>query len=285
MEPNEVDAAIDDLEKKLERLRALYEQYFLGIEKLEPTIPRRDVDRLLYQLRKIRITKTVTRFRFQQQVQRYNTLSTYWTRVIRQIEEGTYRRTLMTNQQAGAAGRVEAKGESDLPSHEIDLAEIDGGGDTTDHSIALPENEPTNPAMVVSPPVAAQYRDETDPELRLPEAGSPLQIIDRPDPKAGARFVLPRPGEGARRGMPARSPRTASDAKGLSDDRIQAIYERYVAARRQCNEPVTGLSLEKVRSQLLSREQALLEKHGKAVDFEVTVKDGRAVLRAKPRGE
>ena len=36
MESEEIEIAINELEVRLERLRALYEQYFLGLEKIEP---------------------------------------------------------------------------------------------------------------------------------------------------------------------------------------------------------------------------------------------------------
>ena len=42
MEPDEVDNQLEELEIRVERLRALYEQYFLGIEKVEPAVPRKD---------------------------------------------------------------------------------------------------------------------------------------------------------------------------------------------------------------------------------------------------
>lgn len=45
MEFSEVDRALEELESRIERLKALYEQYFMGIEKLEPLVPRKDVDR------------------------------------------------------------------------------------------------------------------------------------------------------------------------------------------------------------------------------------------------
>ena len=56
--PSDIDVALNELEARLERLRSLYEQYFIGIEKLEPSIPRQDVDRRIYALRKTQIRNT-----------------------------------------------------------------------------------------------------------------------------------------------------------------------------------------------------------------------------------
>lgn len=95
MTPAELDEALNELETRLERLRALYEQYFLGIEKVPPAVLRKDVDRRFYQMRREQIRNTAKRFKLQTLVQRYNTFQQYWMRICREIEEGTYRRHLL----------------------------------------------------------------------------------------------------------------------------------------------------------------------------------------------
>jgi hypothetical protein len=95
VEPQEIDSALDELENRLDRLRSLYEQYFMGIEKIEPTVPRKDVDRRFWILRRTQIRNTARRFRLQTLVQRYNTFQQHWTRICREIENGTYVRHLL----------------------------------------------------------------------------------------------------------------------------------------------------------------------------------------------
>jgi hypothetical protein len=90
VEPAELEEALEDLEMRLERLRALYEQYFLGIEKVPPAVARTDVDRRIWALRKVQIRNTAKRFKLQTIVQRYNTFQQYWARICREIEDGTY---------------------------------------------------------------------------------------------------------------------------------------------------------------------------------------------------
>jgi hypothetical protein len=104
MDTAEIDRELDDVESRIDRLRSLYEQYFLGIEKMEPSIPRRDVERKMTILRKEQIRNTAQRFKFQMLVQRYNTMQQHWARVTREIENGTYRRDVMR-----AAARFGAK--------------------------------------------------------------------------------------------------------------------------------------------------------------------------------
>ena len=98
MDSAEIDSLVGELESRVDRLRALYDQYFMGIERLEPLVPKKDVERRLTVLRKEQIRNTGTRYRFQMIVQRYNTLMTYWQRISRQIELGTYKRDVMRAQ-------------------------------------------------------------------------------------------------------------------------------------------------------------------------------------------
>ena len=59
MEIAEIERELEELESRIERLRALYEQYFMGIEKLEPQIPRKDVERRIWILRREQIRNTL----------------------------------------------------------------------------------------------------------------------------------------------------------------------------------------------------------------------------------
>jgi hypothetical protein len=99
VETAELDVALEELELRLERLRALYEQYFMGLEKIEPGIARKDVDRRIYVLRREKIRNTAKRFKLQTIIQRYNTFQQYWQRICREIENGTYKRHLLRAQQ------------------------------------------------------------------------------------------------------------------------------------------------------------------------------------------
>jgi len=95
MELKELEAEVDDLEPRLERLRALYEQYFMGLEKIEPGTLRAEVERKFWQLRKQRVQNTGLRFRLQMLIQRYNSYQQYWARVTREMERGTYMRDIL----------------------------------------------------------------------------------------------------------------------------------------------------------------------------------------------
>lgn len=94
MDHKELDTNINEIEDRLERVRSLYEQYFCGIEKVEPQVPRKDLERRIAIMRKEQIRNTAMRFKFQTLIQRYNTMQQHWGRILREIENGTYKRDL-----------------------------------------------------------------------------------------------------------------------------------------------------------------------------------------------
>ena len=92
MELEELENNLNELEMRVDRVRALYEQYFMGIEKIEPAVLRKDIDRRFWILRREQIRNTAMRFKLNTISQRYNTYQQYWGRIIREIEQGTYKR-------------------------------------------------------------------------------------------------------------------------------------------------------------------------------------------------
>ena len=85
---------VAELEERIEKLRVEFEQYFLGTEKRPPLQKRDDVQRTIRLMQGKRIQQTVVRFQFQGLIGRFNVLDSYWTRIMRQIEDGTYARDL-----------------------------------------------------------------------------------------------------------------------------------------------------------------------------------------------
>ena len=80
------------MERKIDRLRALYETFFSGIERQPPNAPRRELNRLMLEMQQAQIRNAALRFRFQSLSQRWILMTTYWNRTLREIEAGTYRK-------------------------------------------------------------------------------------------------------------------------------------------------------------------------------------------------
>ena len=60
---------------------------------------------------------------------------------------------------------------------------------------------------------------------------------------------------------------------------MQDLYAKYVAAKKQCNEPTHAITTENVAKSLGESAAKLRQKHGKDVDFDVVVKDGKAIFK------
>jgi hypothetical protein len=60
---------------------------------------------------------------------------------------------------------------------------------------------------------------------------------------------------------------------------MRELYTQYVDAKRRQNESTAAVTYEAVAKTLRDSQAKLREKHGRSVDFEVGVKDGKAVLR------
>lgn len=83
---------VQDLARQLENLRKIYEQYFLGIVREEPEKLRADVKALMQKHSNTPIQNASIKFQLQQSIARYNTYSTYWDRILKEMEEGKYKR-------------------------------------------------------------------------------------------------------------------------------------------------------------------------------------------------
>src|SRR4051812_21113044 len=127
----------------------------MGIERIEPQIPRKDVDRRIYVLRREKIRNTAKRFKLQTIISRYNTFQQYWQRICREIEQGTYKRHLIKAERIapGQMMTIAARkrlGKAALQAMEEGAATRDAPP-LSEPPAALP---PTAPASLPSAPVA-----------------------------------------------------------------------------------------------------------------------------------
>ncbi|HEX8109983.1 MAG TPA: hypothetical protein VF516_19775, partial [Kofleriaceae bacterium] len=89
-----IEELLDALDTALDRVKVLYEQYFLGIQKQPPAYLHTDAERKIRDLAQIQIRNTALRYRFATLQQKYGSYNSYWRRTLRQIENGTYTRNL-----------------------------------------------------------------------------------------------------------------------------------------------------------------------------------------------
>lgn len=346
MDAAEFETLVGELETRVDRLRSLYEQYFMGIEKTIPSVPHKDVERRIQTLRRDQPRNTGLRFRFQMIIQRYNTYQSYWQRICRQIEEGTYKRDILrakkklAEQQqleaAPAAGVVDAKakvkeaGRTLSGSYELSLDDIETvSGDEEDVDAMLksyvseppkaakpsavdakksPEKQPAParppaptaaaaPAAQRPPPVAtsnaaSKWRKVGAAPAEAPAAAPEAPKVEPAAPKpAAAAPAAPKPAtpsavkpaapapSAPKPAAPPQAPKPA--APGLpNDDRMRQLYAEYVQTKRKHNESTAQVTFEKLAATIQDSASKLRAKHGgKAIDFEVTVKDGKTILK------
>ena len=191
MTPEEQENLVKELETALDRLQALYNQYFMGIERLEPTIQHKEVVRKMQALRRDKISNTALRFRFQTQVQKYSTQSTYWKRICRQIEEGTYQRDVNRAQK-----RTERHDEAALAQKALRSLEpgeiapsqpVDAGLDLDDPFSEAPPKPTSRPAAAVSEELDDPFSEAPPAPTSRPAASAAADDPDKtPVPIVGS---------------------------------------------------------------------------------------------------
>jgi hypothetical protein len=201
MDQKQFDTLLSDADTQLRRLRMLYDQWFMGIERLEPAIPRKELEDLLARLRKEQVTNTAARFRLQQLVARHMTYATHWRRIGRQIEEGTFKRDVLRarRQRRGTAERDYGDPELEL-SYDVDIdLELDAVLDEANRAA----EDATRPRLQ---PVAAEALPETVPNHR------PIRVNSTATRTFGPAPPLPAAGSG--------SPGELAAAAALSPPRL-----------------------------------------------------------------
>lgn len=318
LDPGEVDAMIHELETKMSRLRAIYEQYFMGIERMPPRTLRKDVVRLIYRLENVYIRNTAIKFKVRSLIQRFNSYKAYWTRVERQIEEGTYVRDIRraernrekrrsSSQRRGAAegggqdddGVIEIDFEEvvDLKELEVELEALDAQGAFDQRS-----KEPQMPA-VDREALKRKKLAEIAGALGLSEAES-----SQPSPAAAAPTPRPQPtSTGVPSSGPAsRGPATSIGAQrekladikkrlqqraggggggggGGGDDDARRVFDQLLEAKRRCNEPTDRISYDSVAKSMQKQRDQLKKARGGDVEFKVVIKDGKAFIKPETK--
>lgn len=279
----DVEKLVGELETNVDRLRALYDQYFMGIEKLVPSVPLKDVERRINVLRKEQIRNSGLRFRFLMVVQRYNTYLSYWQRICREIENGTYKRHMLRAKEkfadkAAASRRFTVAKPPEMPPLSEDLkAELD----ELDREFA-PVEVPVEVEVEIS-------HDSMAPLLPAVEAPPPSKAVwKRVEPAPPTRQTIPAgvappprapPPPPSQRQLPPLPSVRQPPRPDLPDERVRQLYSQYVEAKRQRNESTAAITYEDVAKTLRESSSRLRAKHGRAVDFEVAVRDGKTVLK------
>ena len=307
----EIEEALDALESLLERLRALYEQYFLGIQKIAPTQLHTDCERKIRDLTQLQIRNTALRYRFATLSQKFGAYNSYWKRTLRMIEQGRYVRDLQRiKRQADKTGeaipeeilaampkmmreRVERERKAQLKIAErqgkVAAAEEPRAARSNVHRLddALGTDDldvdglfaaltrEAEEALDAAPVITSRppKRDTVQPPA--PPAPPPIPPRRAPTPPPGQRAGTPPAAE-------ARS--QLGPPPGMSDADTRSLYQKYLKARQLCGENNDGVTYDKLLRTLRSQSSKIMTDHqAKGVEFGVVIKDNKVVLKAKPK--
>jgi hypothetical protein len=123
----EIEEQLEDLDKRVDRLRVIYEQYFMGIQKQAPSVLHSECERRIRELTQLQIRNTGLRYRFATITQKFGAYNTYWRRTLREIEAGRYVRDLNRVKRKALAGGEEIPAEilAAMPKRMREMVERD----------------------------------------------------------------------------------------------------------------------------------------------------------------
>jgi hypothetical protein len=198
MEPKTQLERIEELEHEIDRLKVSYEKYFRGVDRVEPWPKRRAVERLVRDFLRDPPRSTAARFRFANVRQRLTSLETYWNRIARQIEEGTYERDVRKARrrlEGPAAERAQRRdgreAEIDLDaSLDLDALVGDALASVNAREIAARPASPPRPAPPPAPRTAAPMPPRPAPPP-APRAAAPMPPRPAPPPAPRTAAAIP----------------------------------------------------------------------------------------------
>ena len=295
----EVEALLSETELRLDRVRALYDSYFMGYEKIPPHTLQKDVVRAINQLQHTRVKRTVLKFRIQTLIQRFGQLRTLWARTEREIEEGRYarhrNRAARRDQAVAESGELTAREAQEVEAIRSRLGDeaaedakrkrLEGrpqpaGGGAKSAPIAASTEAGEEAAAFLaslggSPPPAAQTAPDGS-EGQSAEGVRGVSADELSSAAARIKFLQQRFG--------LRQPAVAAAAPPSPPDPTESLYRRLMDTKRSLNEDTSQLDIERFRRSLDKQREAIREKHQcRAVDFDVVVKDGKAYVKPIPR--
>lgn len=241
-----IDARLEEIDRKLDRLRVLYENFFMGVERVPPNVPRREMNRLVLELQQVQIANATMRFRFQTLLQRWVLMTTYWNRTMREIEAGTYRR--------------------DINKASRHMATRGGAAITEEEAIRL-----GIPLNRVKNFVARQNK------VLQSRAGGAA-------PTAGDEPAAANEASGPPRPVPAQGATEGGGSlPGLRPGALEAFYRKYVEAHTKAAGAPPRATLEQMRAKLeKDLPRILADQRCDRVELDVAVDGAKVRLRARP---
>jgi len=257
-------ARLNLLDSSIDKLRVVYEQFFLGLERFEPVQLRKNIQLELRLLKENPPNNTALKFLLARMETKYRTYEQYWNRVLREIEDGVYERQLQRMRR-----RLRDEG---IPESVLDNVRTKGELEVAMAKIAELRNQQTEGDRPATPAAVAENgrnaaengRNAAENGRNAAENGRNAAENGRPAAPAAA---APAPAPGA-----------------SADPALRRAYENFVRARLSTGESLEGITPDRFFATLSSQIPKVKQAHGCAeVEIQVVVKDNKATLRFLPR--
>lgn len=238
---------LDDLEKRLDELRRRFDMYFQGApeQRQPPTSNQAKLGGELRRMREddIRTWNTQDKFRFNQLFARFVSMDRMWARTLKQIEDGTHRRDKFKQMKA----KAEAEAQQQQRPTDTQVGKRPDSIDGMEVDVGSFDDD-----MISSQP----------PQRPVGEKSVPRAVTVPP---------------------PNRTPAPVNTGGGMSDQRLQQLYDVYMKAKQRTGEQ-SSLTVDALKKQIEKQIPAIKAKHKcENVDFKVVLKDGKAMLKAVPK--
>jgi hypothetical protein len=285
----DIAEVLKELELKIDRLKVLYEQYFMGIEKMEPQVARKEVTRTMLTLQQQYIRNTALRFKFNTMLQKWQIYITYWNRTLREIENGTYVRHL-----AKVRRKAEREGRELPREMKFDKVRPPSGAFSLDEETkgSGPRFLDVDTGTTGPVPKADDDLEEVWERLTGPGGGKPAAKPPLPAPPPARPAAPPVPASARSSSvstpLPRRPPPPPSAAllpkiPGMSEPELRSLHQRYVDAQKASGS-AGAVRYETLVNSLAKQVPKVLERPGvKGVRFDVTVENGKPILKAIPQ--
>ena len=291
--PVDLGEVLSELANKIERLKTLYEQYFMGIEKMEPQVARKEVTRVMLNLQQQYIRNTALRFKFNTMLQKWNIYITYWNRVLREIENGTYVKHLAKAKRKAEREGRELPAEMGFnkvrpPSGAFSLDE-----DTKESRPNFLDIDTGATARPARPPQSEdddleEFWDriaptESKPHAVAPRAATPGKVPPPLPPPAPSASQARRDSVAAPLPQRPATAVTLPKIPGMNEAELRTLHRRYVDAQKASG-AAGAVKYETLVQSLAKQVPTMLQKPGvKGVRFDVAVENGKPVLKAIPQ--
>lgn len=317
--PEEIGDELDALGKLIDRTKVMYEQYFMGIQRMAPGQLHRDIERRIREITQMQIRNTGLRFRFATLTQKFGSYNTYWKRTIRKIERGEYIRDVARAGRNAARRGVEVPDEvlAKVPERvrkrilrDREKMQARAAKDAANAAAASPAKSSRAPGNVHS----VSEDDDLDLDsifasLTNEEPGSPPSSTTtefdegpgsyrqkRPTPSdaPSAAKMPPLPARPPDRRGPAppqatappaarSAPRQVAPPPGMSEREGRALFEKYAKARRLVGDK-RPVSYEQLMRKLGKQAPKIMRDYNATgVGFNVVIKGEKVILKAKPK--